>query len=39
MSHLAGVLDDGAGDCGIYLNEMMRFCPRTLVQDNEMQAL
>ena len=39
MSHLAGVLDDGVGDCGIYINDMMGFYSRTSVQNNEIQAL
>ena len=39
VPYLAGVLGDGADDCGIYLNEMIEFCSRTLVQNNEIQAL
>ena len=34
MPHMAGVLDDRADDCGIYLNEMMGFYSMTLEEDN-----
>ena len=39
MSHLAGVLDDGADDCGIYLDKMIGFYSCSLEQDKTLQAL
>ena len=38
VPYLAGVLDDGADDCGIYLNEMMWFYSSKLKQDNKVQT-